>query len=90
MNEKEFKKLFNQTEGKYLKCWKILSSIKTRPDKSIVLFQGILCEALIDLSKAYKKINRVRKELIENKRNLSKTWFSRRQKTLSERQKKNY
>lgn len=88
MNEKDFKNLLDKTESKYLECWKILSSFKKKPDKSIVLFQGILCEALIDLSKAYKKINQLRNDLIERKRSFSKTWFSSRQNTLSERQKK--
>lgn len=88
MNGKDFKNLLDKTESKYLKCWQILSSFKKQPDKSIVLFQGILCEALIDLSKAYKQINQLRSNLIERKKSFSKTWFSSRQKTLSDRQKK--
>ena len=88
MNEKDFKSILNKTESKYLECWKILSSFKKKPGKSIVLFQGILCEALIDLSKAYKKINQLRNDLIERKESFSERWFSSRQNTLSDRQKK--
>jgi len=87
MNRKDFKILLDKTECKYLECWKILSSFKKKPDKSIVLFQGILCETLIDLSKAYKQINQLRNNLIERKKDFSKTWFSSIQKTLSDRQK---
>lgn len=87
MTEKELKKLLDQVEKKYLSCWKILSSLKTKPDRSIVLFQGILCEALLNLSNGYRAINQVRQDLIQRKLHLSKDWFSKRQRVLARRQK---
>jgi len=58
MTEKDLKKLFEKVEKKYLTCWKILTILKTKPDKSILSLQGILAECLFDLSNAYCQINK--------------------------------
>ena len=87
MKENDLKKLFERVNKKYLQCWKILSSLKTKADSSITLFQGLLCEALIELSKGYRNIHQVRQDLIKRKSYLSKNWFSKRQRVLDRRQK---
>lgn len=87
MNNNELKKLLARVEKKYQQCWKILSSLKGGFDKTFISFQGILCEALIDLSKGYRTIHQTRQDLIKRKNSFSTKWFIQRQKTLSRRQK---
>lgn len=87
MNENELKKLFDRVEKKYLQCWEILSSIKTKADSSITIFQGLLCEALIELSRGYRNIHQARQALIKRKSHLSKKYFTNRQRVLERRQK---
>jgi hypothetical protein len=86
MTKAEFKSLLLKTDEKYHKCWDILATLKTKPVESLLLFQPMLCEALLDLSNAYKAIFQERKSLVLRKQKVSPSWFSRRQKLLASRQ----
>lgn len=81
-----FNSLLHSTDEKFQKLWEILTTLKTKPNESIQLFQPMLCEALFDLSHGYRKISQERKHLILKKQELSSSWFSKRQKLLASRQ----
>jgi hypothetical protein len=88
MNENKLKTLFVRVEKKYLQCWDIISSFKLKkPESPLYNFQGLLCEALFELSNGYRRIHQVRQNLIKRKSYLSKEYFTTRQRVLDERQK---
>ncbi|MCF6153926.1 MAG: hypothetical protein E3K36_01475 [Candidatus Brocadia sp.] len=86
MTKTDFNSLLHRTDEKFQKCWEILGTLKTKPNKSLQLFQPMLCDALFDLSNSYRVISQERKRLISKKQELSPSWFSKRQKLLASRQ----
>lgn len=84
------RRLIDQTQRDYEKCWKFLSSWKAReliPSLDELLdFQPRLAIAIFRLGEMHQSLARERKSLISRKRSLSAKWFKRRMKRLSEYQ----
>ncbi|MEE9913196.1 MAG: hypothetical protein K4571_15900 [Deltaproteobacteria bacterium] len=82
----DFNSLLHRTDEKFQKLWEILSTLKTKPNEAIQLFQPMLSDTLFDLSYGYRKISQERMHLISKKHEFSSAWFSKRQKLLASHQ----
>lgn len=83
----KFRKLIDQTEKTYSKCWKFLSEWKEGrwifSAEELLGFQPTLGEALLRLSEMYKLLSQERHSLISRKKMLSPKWFKQRMKRLA-------
>lgn len=88
MTNGDIAKLLTDSERKFQRCWNVLESMKQFKIDIIEFphFQPVLAEAIYDLSIGYKKICKVRKELISKKTEYSLEWFANRQKLLAGQQ----
>ena len=86
MSVQSLRSLLADVEASYLTCWDILETLKDVPDKRLLDFQPILCDVMLRLARANARINQERRELLRRQKTVSKAWFKKRQKALSEYQ----
>ena len=81
------RKLIDQTQAEYEKCWDFLASWKDgdrKPSRDEILdFQPRLASAIFNLGEIHEKIARERTSLISRKNSLKPNWFKQRMKRLA-------
>lgn len=76
--------VLNTIDDTYRQCWDILCELKGNPTSRLRTFQPLLCDAMLKLSKEFRRINHKQDELAKRSARLSPTWTEARQTHLTE------